>query len=82
MVMFQMVLFDLGSGRFNTFFSSQVFAYDYCFWSIDETQSDKFAGLLILDVRPKHTHACTHTLGIRTNIIEKKVYKMKGSFCL
>lgn len=25
-------------------FTSQVFAYDYCFWSMDETDKDKFAG--------------------------------------
>uniref|UniRef100_A0A8C6LWC5 Kinesin family member 13B n=1 Tax=Nothobranchius furzeri TaxID=105023 RepID=A0A8C6LWC5_NOTFU len=25
-------------------FASQVFAYDYCFWSMDESQKDKFAG--------------------------------------
>lgn len=25
---------------------SQVFAYDYCFWSMDETEKDKFAGQL------------------------------------
>lgn len=25
-------------------FSPQVFAYDYCFWSMDETDKDKFAG--------------------------------------
>lgn len=24
--------------------SLQVFAYDYCFWSMDESQKDKFAG--------------------------------------
>lgn len=23
----------------------QVFAYDYCFWSMDETDKEKFAGM-------------------------------------
>lgn len=27
-----------------TVFTSQVFAYDYCFWSMDETDKEKFAG--------------------------------------
>ncbi|MEQ2216702.1 hypothetical protein XENOCAPTIV_020834, partial [Xenoophorus captivus] len=26
----------------------KAFAYDYCFWSMDESQKDKFAGLFIL----------------------------------
>lgn len=30
--------------------SFQVFAYDYCFWSIDEAEAAKFAGLLILKI--------------------------------
>lgn len=25
----------------------QVFAYDYCFWSMDDSQKDKFAGWYI-----------------------------------
>uniref|UniRef100_A0A8D0AVI9 Kinesin family member 13B n=1 Tax=Sander lucioperca TaxID=283035 RepID=A0A8D0AVI9_SANLU len=27
-----------------TVFTSQVFAYDYCFWSMDETDKERFAG--------------------------------------
>lgn len=28
----------------------QVFAYDYCFWSMDDSQKDKFAGWYIFTV--------------------------------
>lgn len=41
-------------------FSSQVFAYDYCFWSMEETRSDKFAGLLNR-LHPKHKYTHAHT---------------------
>lgn len=30
--------------------SFQVFAYDYCFWSMDEAEAAKFAGLLIIKI--------------------------------
>lgn len=28
-------------------FQFQVFAYDYCFWSMDETDKEKFAGTVM-----------------------------------
>ncbi|KAM9435213.1 kinesin-like protein KIF13B isoform 2-T3 [Clarias gariepinus] len=42
----QTVLHPAGSnlGKGDSRNQSKVFAYDYCFWSMDETQSDKFAG--------------------------------------
>ncbi|XP_060773908.1 kinesin-like protein KIF13B isoform X2 [Neoarius graeffei] len=42
----QTVLLPAGSnlGKGDSRNQPKVFAYDYCFWSIDETQSDKFAG--------------------------------------
>lgn len=30
--------------------SFQCFAYDYCFWSMDEAEPGKFAGVLLLKI--------------------------------
>lgn len=38
------LLDDLPSTLLYCVYSLQVFAYDYCFWSMDESQKDKFAG--------------------------------------
>ncbi|XP_017311279.2 kinesin-like protein KIF13B [Ictalurus punctatus] len=42
----QTVLLPAGSnlGKGDSRSQPKVFAYDYCFWSMDETQADKFAG--------------------------------------
>lgn len=48
----------------------QVFAYDYCFWSMDESQKDKFAGLYISTV------ALFHTLCAVTSLLGESFLKL------
>lgn len=61
------------SDHISHIFFLQVFAYDYCFWSMDESQQDKFAGWYSFTVS-----VCFCTLDLASTLFSSCVTLLTG----